>query len=342
MSLCFGRGSLGAWFTRSAVLACALVGFAGSAAWAQDPGQQGQQGQMYGGGSYDNQSIEDDWFYDSYSTKKGFGAEYYAQDNIIGNFDDTSMNDDWYFDQYEISEQARPGAGRIGTPRPGENVEPMPGEEGQQDEQGALNRSDFQGKVEAIKEVEVVGGGDNHLVALLSDGDTRYVVDLGPAKALGDVKIQIGESVTGKGRLGRVGDRVVLFADTLDRQGKPMSLKQDLKLQSRPIAREPAKAQALSGEILKLKEVQTEGAQSHTVALVTTDDGKQMAVDLGPADTFETFDINEGDTIKVNGRMMPIGEHLVLWADQLDVKGNPVNLRGGDQQPRGRGPRGTK
>jgi hypothetical protein len=67
-----------------------------------------------------------------------------------------------------------------------------------------------------------------------------------------------------------------------------------------------------------------------------------MAVDLGPADTFETFDINEGDTIKVNGRMMPIGEHLVLWADQLDVKGNPVNLRGGDQQPRGRGPRGTK
>jgi hypothetical protein len=40
--------------------------------------------------------------------------------------------------------------------------------------------------------------------------------------------------------------------------------------------------------------------------------------------------------------MMPIGEHLVLWADQLDVKGNPVNLRGGDQQPRGRGPRGTK
>jgi len=349
----FGRG----WFTHSAILACALVGFAGATAHAADPapqrGQQGkdgqveQQGPMYGGGTYDNLSIEDDWFYDTYSTKKGFGADYYAQDNIVGTYDDRSMTDDWYFDQYEVSNRAGPG--RIGTPRPGRDMNPMPGRDDAskdapnqgQDQQGQ-NRSDFQGKVEAIKQVGVMGGGDEHVVVLLSEGDARYVVDLGPAKALTDLQIQVGEALEGQGKLGRVGDRVVVFADALTRQGKEITIRQDLQLQSVPLAREPAKSLDISGEILKLKDVTTEGGQSNTVALVAAADGKQMAVDLGPSDTFGSFGINVGDTLQVTGRLTPIGEHLVLWAEQIDVKGTPVNLRGVDAQPNGRPPRGTR
>ncbi|MDP2305910.1 MAG: hypothetical protein Q8P18_07760 [Pseudomonadota bacterium] len=330
------------------VALAALMGI-GSPALAEPPADPGQnqfggrqfQGMQFGGGYYDNGKVQDDWYYDSYSTKKGFGSDFLQTSNLSGTYEGKADENDWFFDAYQVMEP-QSGQGRVGrpaTPRP--NVGAREPVRGERDSQPAKESTNLEGKVLGIKQVEVgIEGGEGgmHQVILLGNGEEHYVVDLGPAQALGDVPLALGDQIAVQGSLGRVGPRTVLFADQLTAQGQePMTLQQDLELEIQPIPRQPARAQEISGEILRLKDVDVGNGKLHTVALVNIENEGSMPIDLGPADAFAGFAFKEGDILNVMGQTVPVGEYLVVWADQIEVKGELVDLRGPKGPARGRG-----
>ncbi len=347
----------------SLVALCALMGLAQAAPvegqdQPTDQQERGRGTQMFAGGAYDNAQLQDDWFYDSYSNEKGFGADYYQQDNLSGTYDQKADENDWFFDSYEMVEEQGRRTPSPRTPRLGERDQYEGGQqrpEGQQGQQGQEQQETIQldGTVEAIKQVAVADSDVTHDVVLLSKGDDRWVVDLGPSEALGEFDIMNGDRLMGEGHIGRVGGRAVVFADRIDAKGQKLDIEQDLKLEASPIPRSPGRGEMYTGEILRLKNVNVEnGRNTHTVALVETEDGQQQIVDLGPSQTFDTFNLNEGDNIDLQGRQMLIGEHLVIWADSLEVEGEQVDLRqgpqrggqqqGGQQGGQPRGGRGTR
>lgn len=376
---------IGSW-----VALAALMGI-GSTAMAQsvpdeEQGTQGrEQGERggrarpqaeqvkYGGGMYDNGQLQDDWFYDTYTTEKGFGSDFFQRSNLMGSYEGKQDENDWFFDSYQMMEtQERPG---MGTPRPGaERGNEGQGEQGQggqaqggqkqggekqggekqggekqggEKQGGRAENISLDGKVVGIKEVEVsgeqVGAGAMHQVVLLSDADNRYVVDLGPAEALSEINLQLGDNVSVEGKLGRVGPRAVLFADQLMAQGQePLNIQQDLELETEALPRQPARAQDITGDIIGIKEVMLENGNSHTVALVNTENEGAMPIDLGASQQFAGFGIGEGDTITVTAHLVPVGEYLVGWADQLDLKGEKIDLRKEQQRQGGGRARGTR
>lgn len=344
------------------------------------------------GGTYDAAPVDaqhqallqDDWFYDTYTMDEGFASDFFQRSNLTGMYEGSEDENDWFFDSYEMLEsRAQPPRGRQPSPRPGGGDRGNQGDQANPDDQrqddgarGDRARGDkdrmgrdkpaketlsLDGTVVGIKEVEVsieqMGGeqaGEGaHQVILLANGEERYVVDLGPAESLADLELEIGNRVAVEGFLGRVGPRAILFANQLSPQGEdPVNIRQDLDLEVEPIPRTPARAREITGEILRMKEVDIEAgrqgaekrgaekqgqqAKSHTVALVETENMGTLLVDLGPTNAFNQFEIEEGDEITTNARIVPLGEYLVAWADQLDVDGEMVDLRG-KQAQRGQG-----
>jgi len=85
-----------------------------------------------------------------------------------------------------------------------------------------------------------------------------------------------------------------------------------------------SKEQALSGKILKIKEVQTKGGK-HTVVQVQQAD-KTIVADLGKVKNLDSLNLKEGDQISVKGLMSKVGEQPVLMGRSIDAAGKQMEI----------------
>jgi hypothetical protein len=74
--------------------------------------------------------------------------------------------------------------------------------------------------------------------------------------------------------------------------------------------------QRLRGEVIRTKRVQT-GTTSNLAALLETDEGRRVIVDLGPVKDIrnEGIQIRTGDEIRVRGRFAQVGDYPGPFAD---------------------------
>ncbi|MGE0538143.1 MAG: hypothetical protein AB7O68_24490 [Pirellulales bacterium] len=91
-----------------------------------------------------------------------------------------------------------------------------------------------------------------------------------------------------------------------------------------------SKPHDVSGKITAVKQVKVRGVP-HTVARIQQDDGKTIAVDLGPAEGVKSLKLDSGTQVKARGALTKAGEKPVLLARSLTVDGNAHQL---DRQAR--------
>lgn len=78
----------------------------------------------------------------------------------------------------------------------------------------------------------------------------------------------------------------------------------------------------IKGSILREKEVTLpEGTLRHKVVELKTEDGRRIAVDLGPTDKLKSVPLTIGATISVNGYLLRVGDRPVLFAERLSPEG---------------------
>jgi hypothetical protein len=80
---------------------------------------------------------------------------------------------------------------------------------------------DASGRIAMLKEVQLRGSDNKHVVALVQTGrNRRGIVDLGPAEDLADLRLRQGDRISVSGQVLGMGDRRVLMADELEKDGQ--------------------------------------------------------------------------------------------------------------------------
>ena len=199
----------------------------------------------------------------------------------------------------------------------------------QQQVSGQIQRS----KDVQVKTLEPQGQAKNNRVVLMqTDQGRQVIVDLGPAQALQGISLKQGTQIDASGRWVRISDRPVLWANQATIGGKNVQIKRQQRGQSRQ----------LTGRIMRTKQVDIRGTDfTNQVALLQTDQGRQIVADLGPRANLRGFRLKPGAEIEVRGQPARVGDHLVLMADQVSAGGKTVSVRRPDQQSaqQQRGPR---
>jgi hypothetical protein len=92
------------------------------------------------------------------------------------------------------------------------------------------------------------------------------------------------------------------------------------------LQREMPQRGQITGEILQLREVDVPTSREpHAVALMETERGHRIAVDLGPADELRT-DLQPGDQATVEGHLIQIGQQRLLLGEQLRANGRTERI----------------
>jgi len=198
----------------------------------------------------------------------------------------------------------------------------------------------LQGKVLEHKQVQVKGG-DAHMVVLLGmEGGQRAVVDLGPVGPLTGHQIDQGDQLSVMGQPGRVEDRVVLFASQMTKDGQQVAIQRPAGEQQRQMARKEGQPgeqadiaafmeqpHSLKGTIAKQKEVQVKGSdRTHRVLLVESEQGPSYVVDVGPSEHTAQANLEPGAAIDAKGKLVRIGDRLVLMADEATIDEQSVRI----------------
>jgi hypothetical protein len=187
--------------------------------------------------------------------------------------------------------------------------------------------------------VSIKGTKGKNKVALLKTNEGQHVlVDFGSADAKAVEKIDKGEQLTVRGKIMRIGDRAVLFADTvmlgnkqfrverthekkLDKVSKQQKQKQKQKMRS-------GEARRISGKILKKKMVEVRGEdRKHAVILMESQQDRRLVVDLGAVDGLKGMKIDEGEEITVEGRPVRVGQRLVFFAQNVTIGGKSATAQ---------------
>ena len=197
-----------------------------------------------------------------------------------------------------------------------------------------------QGKVIDQKEVKVKGGDAHSVVLLGLENGQRAVVDLGPIGALTDRQIDRGDELKVKGQPGRVEDRMVLFATEMERGGEQIAINRPQQERQGMMARQRQPAEqadiaafmdqphTLEGTVANTKQVQVKGSdRTHTVLLVESAQGPSYVVDLGPSEQTAQATIESGATVGAKGKMVRIGDRLVLMADEATIGDQAIKLQ---------------
>ncbi len=208
-------------------------------------------------------------------------------------------------------------------------------------------QQEIKGSIIQHKDVTVKDTGIENRVVLLKTSEGRLIpVDLGPSEQLKEISLHKGASLEAHGKVLRVGDRPVFFAQQLAVNGTSMTIQRQ---QALPSAKPSSSAgtrtggfasvsdEIVSGKVLKLKSVRVqppateEGSevqtQSHQVALLQTELGRDVVVDLGPKARLDrSLKIQRGQRISVSAKPVRIGDRLVLLADRVRSKGKTVSI----------------
>jgi hypothetical protein len=91
--------------------------------------------------------------------------------------------------------------------------------------------------------------------------------------------------------------------------------------------------QQVSGQVLRTKHVEVRTldpkgqAKQNFVALLQTDQGRRVVVDLGPPQQLQAVSLKQGMQVDAHGQWVRIGDRPVLWASRLTVDGKTVQIR---------------
>lgn len=171
------------------------------------------------------------------------------------------------------------------------------------------------GEIDRAKKVRVLGSETDHLVALLHTDEGRWMaVDLGPTDTLRGIRIKTGDWIAAQGPIGTIGKRRVLMAHrVMTDDGRAIRVNRQ--------------RQRIAGAIEGLKTVKVRGAGTDSLlALIQTDDGRRVVVDLGNAKYIEGLQLKKGDHISVRGPSVQVKNRSVVMARQIQAEGEPKQI----------------
>lgn len=188
--------------------------------------------------------------------------------------------------------------------------------------QTKLELPQVSGRITAVKEVKSKAGQTYRVVRLETRGGRTLVADLGPVDGLKNVNLKNGQQVVLTGHPGRIGNRIVFFATEVRAGGQTAQVQRpasDVKAAMRPEMRQ------IRGQVVKTRQVAVRGGQKNVLALVETQSGQRVLVDLGSAQGSKV-NAQKGQQIAVRGREVRVGDRLILLAHQVRAGDQTVDV----------------
>lgn len=270
----------------------------------------------YGYYSGNNINADDDWFYDYYD----YG--YYEYDDYDSNelYEHTARYYDYdrdgFYDAY-TSVWDTNGDGiydeysyiTFADPKSDQAKQRASDAKKQQSDRGSKSQS-VSGNIKSLKQVQTPTG--TNLVVMLSgtQNNRDMVIDLGPTQHF-DQMPRMGENITATGVALKTGDKSVLLAQSIKRNGE-----------SRAINRT---THQYTGTVQSAKKAKVRGRE-HQLVRVETKNGKKLLADLGPASSIGT-QIKQGAQITVGGPAIKIDNRPVLIARNATIDGKTIQIQ---------------
>jgi hypothetical protein len=286
--------------------------------WDDEVYGNGEQYEWYGN---DEESTDDDWFYDwndgtyrSYSSSPA--AETYSHTTVYYDYDNdgafdayygySDLDNDGYYDGASyvtigsFSEEGKQKSDASETSR-------------SQPRGSSAKKEQCQGSIKSTKTVKV--RGEEHTVAKVEQADGKtVVVDLGRSSGLADVKLSAGTTISLDGPMSMVGDHKLLVAHEVGLNGKTIEIDRH--------------AMTIEGEVQDQRTVKLRGKECLMAVVEVDRDGQQRdwLVDLGAASKLGATDL-KGKQVEVSG--VPCekdGRHLVL-AQTVTIDGQQHDIQ---------------
>ncbi|MFC4174288.1 hypothetical protein ACFOYU_19940 [Microvirga sp. GCM10011540] len=184
--------------------------------------------------------------------------------------------------------------------------------------QNASQQSRMTGRVLLLKEVQQRNGNEPHGVVLMQTRSGRAIlVDLGPVSGLRNIPIRRNDMIRVSGFPGRVGNRLVFFVTDVQAGNQRAQVQRpgsgSQQQQMRPEYRQ------VRGNVIRTRQVNVRGHnQPNLVALVQTQGGQRVLVDLGSAQSMDA-NLQHGQQITARGREVRVGDRVVLLAHQVQA-----------------------
>ena len=261
---------------------------------------------------------DDDWFYDyydygyydyadyDYDDDFEYTSQYYDYDNdgiydAFASYSDTD-GDGFYedMDYYSFSDDDSMKDQRTQSMSDAKNK--------QKSQQSTMTV--MGGTITQAKKVKTPSG--NHLIVELKDDSQNesMIVDIGPASEYGTMP-RIGQDLAVKGVKFQAGEKTILLAHKLMRGDETVTINRS--------------GREFTGTIDSLKTANVRG-QKHQLAKISTDAGKKLLVDMGPAEKLKA-DLNQGTKVTVQGPAVKVNGRLMLVATEFEVDGDTVDIQ---------------
>ena len=269
-------------------------------------------------GYYDGVGADDDWFYDYYD----YGYYDYADYDADDDFDYTSQYYDYDHDGiYDAfaSYTDTDGDGLFEDM----NYYSFSSDESMSDEKEESMTDAKEKQASRQNKMTVIAGtidkakkvqtpnGVNLIVHLNDDSQNEsMLVDLGPADEFKQMP-KLGQKLTAKGVKFKAGDKTILLAQKLMRDSVTVTVNRS--------------GRSYTGTIDGLMTAKVRG-QNHRLAKVSTDQGKKLLVDMGPAEGLNA-DISEGKRVTVEGPAVKVNDRLMLIATEVEIDGDTVDIQ---------------
>lgn len=251
-----------------------------------------------------NTDKSDDWFYDYY----GRYYTYPENQNDFTLYVWYDYNQDANFDAYRDSSNGENGYRSFNDE--GKNKKAAQ-PQSKRNREMALKRHSVNGKIDKMKEVSVAGS--KHLVVSLNQANKTMCIDLGAKEALKDQNISKGQTLRADGAVAIVAGKELLIAKSAQVDGKQLDIDRS--------------AMDVKGTIKSTKTAKVNGNQKHLMAIVETQKGKKIAVDLGSGNEAKLKKmLKEGKTISVSGQVAKVNDRRVLFADSIEHQGEEIEI----------------
>lgn len=265
----------------------------------------------YGYG-YNSLYDSDDWFYDYYDDGYTYYSDfdndglydynyrYYDWDND-GFYDAYSTYSDWdndgIFDDYNYYSLNDVGGSDQSRQKAQE----------QAFKQGTDQR--ISGDVQQVKRVSTKDSR-HLLVQVERQNGQALFVDLGPANKLSNFDISEGDRISVRGPISKVGQKQLMIAQELRANNQSTQIERDRR--------------KFTGQVDGVRTIDSRGQKNRLVSL-STDAGKRMLVDLGPASQLDA-DLSQGDKVTISGPMAKVKDQKVVLAQLLTHNGEEFEI----------------
>ncbi len=262
---------------------------------------------------------DDDWYYDYYD----YGYQDYGDYDRDNNFDYTTSYYDYdndgmydayasYWDNdgdglyedmnfYSFSSVTDDNADQAKKSK--EKAKSM-----QKSQQAKM--ASITGTIKSAKKVKTPAS--TNVVVQVNDSSSgkSMIVDLGPAKDLGTMP-RLGQTLTASGFTFKAGEKSVLLAKELERDGTTTQVNRS--------------GRSYTGTIEKTMKSKVR-EQEHQLVKIHTDQNKKLLVDLGPAQNSDLA-VSEGTKITVKGPAVKVKDRAMLMATEVQANGKTIPIK---------------